>query len=304
MCYENLNSESPRPIFTNINGIDSDSLKTFHLNDDDIFQNLSNFESGALIIIDECQRFFPPRPSGSRVPEHVSFFNTHRHLGLDFVLITQGVKLIDKSLRDLVGEHIHVSRPFNMKKTYQYKWFSVNDDPEPSRTEQNALKTPVVLDKNLFKFYKSTELDTHRSSFPLKKLYLLIFLIAIPVFTFFYLIYHYSSYGESDVKHEKTDTEVSLLTSKTDLIVPQSIPVIPTETETKKPHAVGYIQSDLLTDVFFSDGSKASTYSSITIHKGIGYLCSDFPCDFKNAKCIVTQPKYINVLKSVKPAVF
>ena len=45
--------------------------------------------TGALIVIDECQKVFRPRKSGSDVPAYVSELETHRHRGLDFFLLTQ-----------------------------------------------------------------------------------------------------------------------------------------------------------------------------------------------------------------------
>ncbi|MBK6279115.1 MAG: hypothetical protein IPF57_13690 [Gammaproteobacteria bacterium] len=36
---------------------------------------------GALIVVDECQRIWRPRGTGSKVPESVSALETHRHRG-------------------------------------------------------------------------------------------------------------------------------------------------------------------------------------------------------------------------------
>ena len=42
-----------------------------------------NFPPNSIIIIDEAQRSFRPRPSGSKVPDYVAALETHRHAGLD-----------------------------------------------------------------------------------------------------------------------------------------------------------------------------------------------------------------------------
>lgn len=205
---DNLKSDLPRPIFTNVDGLDYDRLKCFPLSEAQIY-DLKQFSGmSAIVIIDECQRFYPPRPSGSKVPEYISYFNVHRHDGLDVILISQGPKLIDKQLRDVVGEHIHFTRPFNMRKNFMYRWTGCNDDPEPSKSESNAVRTSKALNKDLFKYYHSTVENTHSSSFPIRKLIIFGTLIffAISMFVFvFASLFHKSSL----VKHAPADGSVS-----------------------------------------------------------------------------------------------
>ena len=68
--------------------------------------------ANAIIIIDEAQRVFRPRHTSSAVPEHVAALETHRHKGVDLVLITQHPKLLDSNVRRLVGVHRHYVRVF------------------------------------------------------------------------------------------------------------------------------------------------------------------------------------------------
>lgn len=202
---DNLKTDSPRPVFSNIDGLDYDALKCFPLSEAQIFDLRQFSDMSAIIIIDECQRFYPPRPSGSKVPEYISYFNVHRHDGLDIILITQGPKLIDRQIRDVVGEHIHFSRPFNMKKNFMYRWSSCNDDPEPSRTESNAVKTMQPLNKDVFKFYKSTVENTHSSRFPIRKLVIFGIYIFIAVSLFALVIYSlFAKYSDSSVNEKPT----------------------------------------------------------------------------------------------------
>lgn len=206
---DNLKSDNPRPIFSNINGLDYDALKCFPLSEAQIF-DLSQFTGmSAVVIIDECQRFYPPRPSGSKVPEYISYFNVHRHDGIDVILITQGPKLIDKQLRDVVGEHIHFTRPFNMSKNFMYRWTGCNDDPEPSKSETNAVRTSQALNKDVFKYYKSTVENTHTSRFPRKKIYIFVGLILMSVLLFssvvFYLLNQKSSVNKNSAVSSAAD---------------------------------------------------------------------------------------------------
>lgn len=193
---DNIKSSNPRPVFTNIDGLDYDRLKCFPLSEAQIY-DLSQFSGmSAVVIIDECQRFYPPRPSGSKVPDYIAYFNVHRHDGIDIILISQGPKLIDKQLRDVVGEHVHFTRPFNMRKNFMYRWTGCNDDPEPSKTESNAVRTSKALNKDLFKYYHSTVENTHTSSFPRKKIIMLVVFVLLAVFMFGYVfvsLFHKSS---------------------------------------------------------------------------------------------------------------
>ena len=80
---------------------------------------------GSIVVIDECQRVFRPRVNGAAVPEHVSKLETHRHSGIDLVLITQHPMLADNNVRRLVGQHFHVVRAFGTKKATVHEWGEV-----------------------------------------------------------------------------------------------------------------------------------------------------------------------------------
>ena len=92
---ENRELDNPRAVFTNINGLDNDTLGSFVLEDPEKWYELP---IGSLVVIDECQRWFRPMANGSKVPEHVSQLETHRHLGIDIIFITQGPKLIHSNV--------------------------------------------------------------------------------------------------------------------------------------------------------------------------------------------------------------
>jgi zona occludens toxin len=159
---------SQRPIFTNISGL-SDVLQCAVLEHPREWHKLP---AGALVVIDECQRHFPPRGSGAAVPEYVQLFDTHRHGGLDVWLITQHPKLIDSFIRNLVGRHFHGYRPFGLSSAVWSRWEQVNDNPA-------AVTKPVTekisYDQSIFGLYKSAEIHTHKRALPVKKLVALAF---------------------------------------------------------------------------------------------------------------------------------
>jgi zona occludens toxin len=129
------------------------------------------FEVGAnsLVVIDECQRVFRPRGNGTKVPEHVEKLETHRHLGIDLWLITQHPNLLDMNVRKLVGEHIHVFRPWGLARATVLKWQEVSN-PQSQKDIRMAQKESWSFPKDAYKLYKSAEAHTHKRQLPMKML--------------------------------------------------------------------------------------------------------------------------------------
>lgn len=127
------------------------------------------FPAGSIIVIDECQRFFPPRATGSKVPATLRAFETHRHTGVDFILITQGTRLLDVHLRSLVkgGRHIFLHQAFFNRYRFERNE-CIEEDDRSSRAL--AAKRKYKLPKHVFSLYKSSELHTKpaRSKLPIQ----------------------------------------------------------------------------------------------------------------------------------------
>ncbi len=113
--------------------------------------------TNAVIVIDEAQRVFRPRSSTSAVPEYVAKLETHRHLGIDIVLITQHPQLIDANVRRLVGRHIHVRRAWGRAGASIYEWDSVSMNVQAVKQAQFRFWR---YDKKAYELYKSSELHT------------------------------------------------------------------------------------------------------------------------------------------------
>jgi zona occludens toxin len=129
---------------------------------------------GSLVIIDEAQGCFPPRSSASTAPAHVAWLNTHRHRGFDIWITTQHPKLIDGSVRALVGKHQHYRRLFGGQRAMVYEWDACSDSLSGMAT---AVTRYWSYPKKAFKWYKSAEIHT-KQKFALPK-WLLVFPIGI-----------------------------------------------------------------------------------------------------------------------------
>lgn len=126
--------------------------------------------AGALLVVDEAQRFW--RSSRSlEVPPEVQAMETHRHLGIDFLLTTQQPTYLLKHLRGLVGSHVHhLARTKSTAQTWT--WNSCNDDTESLSQRDLAEGGLYMADPENFRYYISTEKDTHKRKIPRKWLFI------------------------------------------------------------------------------------------------------------------------------------
>lgn len=125
-----------------------------------------NAPPGAIVLIDEAQRVFRPRAHGKDVPKHVAQLETHRHQGIDLVLITQHPMLIDNEVRRLAGNHRHVVRVMGMERANVHQWNEVRQDCEKGARRSDSEKTTFAYDKSIYPLYKSAELHTVKRKIP------------------------------------------------------------------------------------------------------------------------------------------
>lgn len=127
---------------------------------------------GSIVVIDECQRVFPPRKTGAEVPPHVREFETHRHRGFDVFLITQHPQLLDIAVRKLTGRHYHLRRTFGQEVSTVLQWEEATD-PNDRSARGKALTSRFAFPKERYAWYKSAEVHTVKRSLPKKPLFVL-----------------------------------------------------------------------------------------------------------------------------------
>lgn len=127
----------------------------------------------SLFIVDEAQFAFPVTGRG-QTPDWVQKLATHRHLGLDFIVITQNPMLLDSFVRRLVDRHFHIVRKFGTKFATVYEFVNgVKDDVAKNRGD--GIRHEFKYPKNVFEWYKSAEVHTVKSRIP-ARVYMLIVL--------------------------------------------------------------------------------------------------------------------------------
>lgn len=119
---------------------------------------------GSIVVIDECQRVFRPRNHGSSVPKHVADLETHRHLGIDLVLITQHPMLMESNVRRLCGLHFHVVRSWGRLKATVHEWPTIKENCDKSRDD--SVRHEFAYPKANFGLYHSAEVHTHKARIP------------------------------------------------------------------------------------------------------------------------------------------
>lgn len=146
-----------RRIFSNINGLLLDHVLVDGAWLEGVAQNR---ETGAFIVFDEVQRVWPNRAVGSKKPAAVEYLETHRHDGVDVVLMTQNPQLLDPAVRALVGRHLHMRRVGGLGAALVYEWDACSN----SLNYKNAFsKTPYRYNKAVFKLYTSSRAHTKQT---------------------------------------------------------------------------------------------------------------------------------------------
>lgn len=112
---------------------------------------------GSVIVFDEIQKAWPLAPTGSKVPPPIEALETHRHMGVDFIEMTQHPMMIHVNITRLAGRHLHMRRLGNMPFATVYEW----DGVSRSLLYKNTMaKYPYRYGKKAFDLYKSAEVHT------------------------------------------------------------------------------------------------------------------------------------------------
>ncbi len=142
-------------------------------------QKWTDLPTGAILVIDEAQDVFEPMANGAKRPEFYKMLAKHRHEGIDIFLLTQGPKLIDMFVRELVGRHFHVVRRFGFERARIYEWPLANSTPQAASSQKMAIPIKFAYPKEVYGYYKSAELHTVKRAIPAKVLLVGLFIVSM-----------------------------------------------------------------------------------------------------------------------------
>jgi len=194
--------ETPRRIMTNIPGL----LLDHELIGPDEGGGLADWHKwakpGDVIAFDEVQRSWPPRPNGSKVPDYISALETHRHMGVDIIILTQNPMLLDRNVLALVGRHLHIRRFGGVGAALVYEWDHCSRQLMYSKAMK---KSPWRYDKSVFKLYKSAELHTKPKASMPPLVYAIVLALIAAAFFIPSTINRIASKGEQVTQPAKVD---------------------------------------------------------------------------------------------------
>lgn len=176
---EALRRKSGRPVFYSGIAIYAEKLPDWQAIEADQWHTAP---PESIVVIDEAQRLFRPRPNGSAVPAYESALETHRHGGIDLVLITQDPRLVSISVRSLVGRHLHAVRRWGME------WSTIHEWPECRlnvQSRKDSSQHQFKFRREVYSWYKSAEAHTVQRAIPFRVWALLGALLAIAAATWY-----------------------------------------------------------------------------------------------------------------------
>lgn len=154
---------------------------------------------GALLVVDEAQRFWRARRGGD-VPPELQDMETSRHDSVSMLLLTQQPTYLDKHLRGLVTCHEHLYRRLNAQATQVFRWNRCVEDPHSPSDKDGADQELFVYPKHLYGAYKSAEVHTAKFTLGAKpKLIIAALAVSLGLFA-----WTFSRFMGDDKPEEKT----------------------------------------------------------------------------------------------------
>lgn len=173
--------DASRPVFVlGVDGLKEGIAQS--ITPDDL-ERWFEYPSGAIFVVDEAQKYFPMRRAGD-APAWVRKLSEHRHLGHDFLLMTQAPGYLDTYVRGLVDRHTHLVRKFGSHMVDRYDWPAVCMSPLSPTERKRATKALWRYPKKCFELYKSAELHTVKRRIPKKLVLVAAAALALPLVVF------------------------------------------------------------------------------------------------------------------------
>lgn len=170
------------------------------LDDDGVFAWHEACEKNSLIVVDEAQRYWRAQRSGEPSRAIIEM-ETHRHDGIDIVMMTQHPTFLHANIRKLVNHHIHLVA-YSNNSALRWEWRECHDDIQDQALRSSGDFTEWHYPAELFGYYTSATQHTKAIKRPLKRLIARIVLLGLGVvFLAFlgyvgWLVFHNDSIAE------------------------------------------------------------------------------------------------------------
>lgn len=154
-----------RPVY--VAGITGLRVEGVHEATKDMLTDLDKLPDGALLVVDEAQTYYGQQTTATEQMQ------THRHRGLDIVLVTQGYQLLHRSIKPLIGAHYHyLLTPLGERREL---YWDRQANPNSTRDVAAAQRKVFELPRDIFELYSSATvgLGVRRAKKTKAKMYLL-----------------------------------------------------------------------------------------------------------------------------------
>jgi hypothetical protein len=133
-------------------------------------------------------------------------------------------KFIDQNIRRLSDLHFHHRRHFKSKIQTVARWESVNDEPDPVLTDEDAQKLKKSYDPELFKYYRSSVDHTYKAELPYKKFAILAAAVIFSLSLFYFAFNQFFKNAEASPEKTKPVTSARPVSSPANSGVVSSAP--------------------------------------------------------------------------------
>lgn len=182
----------------------------------DHFKDWVDTPETSVMFIDEVQEFTRDVPTNAKtedLPKWMTLLEKHRHEGKDIYIVTQHPMFIHTHVRRLTSEHIHLVRNGNVPFSVKRMWGHVESDPDDIQkaSMKSGCTTSIFRPKKeVFDWYESTVLDTHKFKIPaklIKGLALVSALLGFAVWMGYPVAQKYLNIGDKEVTAQQAPVQ-------------------------------------------------------------------------------------------------
>lgn len=191
----------PRTIYADIDGLDIEGVEPAP-------EDWRDTPDGSIIFYDEIQqRDAFKKAKGDN--DIVNALQVHRHTGHDIYGITQFPILLHANFNAVVGIHWHLHRGWGLSAATVYQWaYSVTAPNTPSNKKLAENSFRFNYPKDLFQYYKSATVHTHKARIP-KKFFLIIAFIIFGAFFVYKVLFQSDNFIMNKVRGESPPSSES-----------------------------------------------------------------------------------------------
>lgn len=150
----------------NIEGLDIPGV--INLEHDDVLNWYTVCEKNSILFVDEAQRYWRAQRSGEPSKAIIEM-ETHRHDGIDIVMMTQHPTFLHANIRKLNPTHVHLLA-YTKSSALRWEWRECHDDVADTAARATGEFVEWHYPKEMYGKYISATQHTKRAKRPLRQI--------------------------------------------------------------------------------------------------------------------------------------